>query len=304
MDAHTGEVDPAALIVRLARGIAESARALGWSGPPYSLAEVASMRGLKIKGERQLPDDQSALLLGTMVFTNGNHAIVRQRYSQGHEIVHTLFPDWRNPPLFSPNGKTDGESEVEFLCQLGAAEIVMPYWCFPAQASEYEFGLRAGWALADLYTASPEAALRRLVDFAPGPAALVTFALGHRKSERVLNSEPILPGFEEIAADTPAKLRIQRSHLSPHLVARRIRFPYNKSLPDSSVCYKALAHRNVGRAGVHRATERWEINGIGDCCIEAVAWLERDGAPAGGMCLLWEKPKRTSGDPKNWEPLA
>lgn len=290
MDLHPGQRDPAALISRLAREIADTARSLGWSGPPYSLVEVASLRGLKVKGERPLPDDQSAMLLGTKVFTNKDHALVRQRYSQGHEIIHTLFPDWKNPPFLSPRGKLDGEAEVEFLCQLGAAELLMPHWCFQGRAAEHVFGLRAGFALANVYAVSPEAALRRLVDFAPGPAALVIFAMGHRKSQVALNDELILPGLEAAAVPVPAKLRIQRCHVSPHLAGRGTRFPLNKSLPDSSICLQALVERNDGRAGIHRALECWDIKHLGRCRVEAVAWPERDGLPAGGMCLLSEEP--------------
>jgi hypothetical protein len=286
--ANGGTPDPELIIRNRARQLVGRARQMGWIGPPYDVKVIASLTGLRVKDPRPLSEDQSALLFGTSVFTNANHREVRQRYSVGHEIIHTFFPDRNTSPGFTQLGDRDPDGEVEYLCQIGAAEIVMPEWCFRSQAASHPFQLRSAFALADLYEVSPEAALRRLVDCFDRPAAAVTLTMGLRKSERV-SDQTILPGFDAAGLAPRPKLRIaRRSHLSWSLRTRRLFFPTNKSVPDESICYTALAERQAGRAGVHEATEVWDITGLKACHVEVVAWLERNSLPAGGLCLLHE----------------
>ncbi len=209
--------DPEQIIRRRARHLTDQAREMGWSGPPYNIGVVASLAGLRLKEPRPLPDDQSALLFGTAVFTNTNHAEVRQRYSVGHEVTHTFFPDRHNSPQFTRTDDRDPDGEVEYLCQVGAAEIVMPHWCFKSKMASRPFGLRTAFELADLYQVSPEAALRRLVDFTSRPAAAVVLTLGFRKSESV-SEQPMLLGLEDAIQAPRPKLRIAyRPHTSAEL---------------------------------------------------------------------------------------
>jgi len=289
ISADGSTTDPEQVIRRRARQLTQQALEMGWSGPPYDVGVIASLAGLRLKEARPLPDHQSALLFGTAVFTNANQAEVRQRYSVGHEVTHTFFSDRNNSPQFSRTDYRDPDGEVEYLCQVGAAEIVMPHSCFRSKIASLPFELKTAFELADLYRVSPEAALRRLVDFADGAAAAVVLALGFRKSERP-PEQPTLLGLEDAVQAPHPKLRIaRRPHISAPLKARRIFFPQNKSVPDSSICYTALDERRAGRAGIHTAMETWEITGLGECRVEAVAWLERDGFPAGGMCLLQQQ---------------
>jgi len=102
----------------------------GWSGPPFDPFALAEIRHIPVIPNADILDAR-ILPVGAEKFRieyNPNRPKARIRYSLAHEIAHTLFPDAskqiRNRIAHGDFQKD--EWELEMLCNLGAAELLMP----------------------------------------------------------------------------------------------------------------------------------------------------------------------------------
>ena len=91
-------------------------------------------------------------------------------------------------------------NRVEQLCDIAAAEMLLPRTFFRNDLASNPFGLSTVEALADRYQASIQATALRSVDLAATPAMLVVLEYGHKPAER---------GLE---ARRPPKLRVTWAH--------------------------------------------------------------------------------------------
>jgi hypothetical protein len=166
--ASTSQSDPEDAIRASARDLASTAiRDYAWSGPPFDLVALASLRGFKVKETTDLRSAQDACITPGQILLNGNKPLVRRRYSLAHEIVHTLFPDYdaqlkEAGVLWRAEG--EGEPLVEQLCQVGAAELLMPLTVFSERANEGGPTLENVHGLTNTFGASFEAAARRMAE--------------------------------------------------------------------------------------------------------------------------------------------
>lgn len=167
--------DPIEAIVGLARGMVLEAMDDGWSGPPYDPARLAHLKEIALVPNEDIPDARMIPAAGGTPQTieyNPHRPPARIRFSLAYELAHTLFPDHaeriRNR---SARSSAHDDQEVEFLCNMAAAEILMP--------AVPESGLQSLpltmdniLHVRDRYEASTEAAMIRLVDLSARPAAL------------------------------------------------------------------------------------------------------------------------------------
>ena len=165
--------DPADAIRGRARQLVAEATALGWSGPPFDLSQLASLRRLKVTVSNDLADDQDACVMPGHILLNSRKAGVRRRYSLAHEIAHTLFPDYeaevrRAGRLWRRDGD---DSQVEWLCQVAASELLFPLDAFRSAISAAGLTLLGVMETATSFDASMEAAIRRTVETATDPVA-------------------------------------------------------------------------------------------------------------------------------------
>ena len=125
-----GTTDPVELMVQRARGIALRAIDAGWPGPPFDPVALAEFLSIPtrpsdlVRDARTIPTDDE----GILIEYNPNRPRGRVRFSVAHEIAHTLFQDCaeqvRNRLV---HGQMTGDSwQLEALCNVGAAELVMP----------------------------------------------------------------------------------------------------------------------------------------------------------------------------------
>jgi len=263
---EAGGGDPETIIRMKARAKVEWAKGLGWSGPPYQPILLASLLGIKhqpnselLSAEAQLtPLPKRQLLLEF----NPERAEVRRNFSICHEIAHTFFPDCYKiaHQRKSDPGKYGPESEVEQLCQIGAAELLMPVSDFMDDLRRVRFSMRSVKELSTRYTASREAVLRRMVQLGDRPAALVFFSLRLSPNEQKATKRPRL--LKDL--DNPApKMRILYAVSSPNFP---VYLPPHKSVPNKSCVYSAVeADKVVAQR------ECWELNGFGEWQVEAMA---------------------------------
>lgn len=169
-----GDADPIATLVNRARQLIRRAMDAGWSGPPFdpiALAEILRIPVVPrhdVRDARTVPVGQS----GTRIEFNPNRPPMRVRYSVAHEIAHTLFPDCgelvRNRAAYHEMSGDD--AQLESLCNIGAAEILMPAGSLlaedlPEPSSESIINLRRR------YQVSTEALVIRLAKMSAAPLA-------------------------------------------------------------------------------------------------------------------------------------
>ena len=122
--------DPIKTIQQRTQDVVLSAAEEGWAGPPYDPFQLADILGIQVRPNESILDartlqEQSGKLV---IEFNPNRPHGRMRYSIAHEIVHTFFPDCGDYVRNRSTGLdfTEDEWQLELLCNIGAAEILMP----------------------------------------------------------------------------------------------------------------------------------------------------------------------------------
>jgi Zn-dependent peptidase ImmA (M78 family) len=125
-----GGTDPVAKILEKSSAAALNAMEQGWSGPPFDPFALAELMHIPVIPSSEVLDARTIPLKGDRVQIeyNPTRPRARIRYSIAHEIAHTFFPDCservRNRTA-RQNCEPD-EWELEMLCNIGAAELLMP----------------------------------------------------------------------------------------------------------------------------------------------------------------------------------
>jgi hypothetical protein len=169
-----GQDDPVEVVLKRAREIVLQAMDKGWSGPPFDpialsgLLRIPVVPRADIRDARTVPQGESSVCIEY----NPTRPRGRLRYSVAHEIAHTLFPDCaervRNR---SAHHELQGDEwQLEVLCNVGAAEFLMPIGSLQSQPVE-QLSIDRMLALRSEFDVSMEAILIRAVHVTEGPCA-------------------------------------------------------------------------------------------------------------------------------------
>jgi hypothetical protein len=150
----------------------------------------------------------------------------------------------------------DPQQEVEHLCQVGAAELLMPEEAFAPDLARLGLSLRSISELSSRYQASREAVVRRMLGLTNQTAALAFFSRRLKPVEKRNGS--CVNGQEP-----KAKMRILYSVQTPDFP---VFLPPHKSVPDNS-CVNAVRVADDIASGY----EHWDIRGLGRCIVESMA---------------------------------
>lgn len=207
-----GQSDPAEAMVRRAQDLLDE---VSLTRPPFdprilaswqrAIVEVRDMRG----DARLVPRAE-----GLLIEVNSGHSRGKQNFSIDHEVAHTLLPSYRGQLVDdAETGTFPASSEVELLCDIGAATLLLdPRRVQPLAAA-------AGpslWTLIDLaerFQASLEATARCLTNLDLWPCAVVFWEDGYRLAERPGEGAVLLPGLESFGLPAP-RLRVTRAYCS------------------------------------------------------------------------------------------
>jgi O-acetyl-ADP-ribose deacetylase (regulator of RNase III) len=184
--------EPVEKIERAARELALRAMDEGWAGPPFDPLALAEWCGLRLDARGDIPDarlvptsDGSSTLQYNPMRPRG-----RLRFSIAHEIAHTLLPDHaeqvRNRAVDDVS-RTDNW-QLEVLCNVGAAELLMPMGSFSDLAAE-QVSIQKVMDLRKKYDVSVEACIIRLVKLAKTPMAAFCASVhqhGHYRVDYVI----------------------------------------------------------------------------------------------------------------------
>ena len=219
--------DPRTAIVQCARNLLEEAQIIA---PPVNLELLGSFQRIHTveavemqEAGRLIPD-----MRGLRVQVNIRHSRGKQRFTIAHEIGHTLIPAYRRAPHAVQDmvtGLFSGGQEEEYLCDVAAAELLLPDHLFRSQASALGCNLDTVVILARQFLASREAIARRLTSMNLWPCAAALWHYAFKPSESAAPHQMVL-GETEWTPPQP-KLRVRYAsastqfghYLYPHLSA-------------------------------------------------------------------------------------
>lgn len=123
-----GANDPVATVERLARAKVLEALDAGWSGPPFNPLGIADLMKIPVEANSTIPDARIVpQASGLKIEFNPTQPRERLRFSIAHELAHALFPDVADEIRNRGGAEKKADSwQLEMLCNLAAAEFVMP----------------------------------------------------------------------------------------------------------------------------------------------------------------------------------
>ena len=190
---------------------------------------------------RRSLDDVQGLLASEaygMVIVNENDPPARQRFTEAHELMEYVFK-----PLHvrrSWNGQRVGnlpQNKKEQLCNLGAAELLMPKQLFIDQVRGRKVGFEAARDLTSIFHVSLTAALVRMVRLSHEPYAVVLFRHKHKPSElKEMQRTPTQMNLlDEEPAQPSKKLRVEWAIGN----GTNVFMPQDKSVDSGTKIYRA-----------------------------------------------------------------
>lgn len=154
----------------------------------------------------------------------------RQHFTEAHELIHPAFPGFELEHRYRLDASADRHPEnreEEYLCDLGAAALLMP-----AQLVGDKYSVRGGIddieRLSRDAEVSIEAAANRLVALADEPAVMLCLTWTHKPADR--------PSLRK-GIDVPKRLRV-RYGVTSHM---NLYIPKFKSADEGSVFCRAAA---------------------------------------------------------------
>jgi len=181
----------------------------GHDKPPFLPEEFARLQGIKriVKADLR---KTSALLLrfhdGPVIKVNQNHSQARQNFSCAHEVGHTLFSELKleryiksiEYRTFNPQGEQKARAaERERLCDVAAAELLMPEFVFRKYLSNFGVSVHSIERLANIFRVSIRAAAWRIAEVSTEPCIALRWQPWLRtKSKGLRVAQRMGPGRE------------------------------------------------------------------------------------------------------------
>jgi Zn-dependent peptidase ImmA (M78 family) len=172
-------------------------RNAGITEAPVDIDRLAAAANAKVKIVRDLSDDESGQTTQHkgkhVIIVNGNHRDERQRFTVLHELAHIVLelPSQHHGPKLTTNTlmRYARRPQEEVLCDVFAAECLLPYDLFSKDVGATDISLDAVKTLADRYNASLTTTGSRFAVSAPEPCA---FALSEDGRVRYVSRSKFL----------------------------------------------------------------------------------------------------------------
>jgi len=188
------------------------------------------VRRVPLPGQRGLTTDDRR------IFLNADDRRTVQKFTLAHEFMEVLF-------LAIEAGKADDwiEDDVlaachdrkETLCDIGAAELIMPLHLFSAMVGQGPVTLPWACDIATQCQVSLTATLWRIIEHGLAPRIMIVWQYKHKPREYVPSVVGQLNFFgPPELMDPPKKMRVERVFVPPTF---HDFIPTNKSVPAASV---------------------------------------------------------------------
>lgn len=252
--AATGVADPVeAVWLRAAQAIESYVSMFGEPDEmPLDLVTLASVLGIKKSDDAPLYSPDAELAPdgagGVEMRLNPDQPETRQRFSIGHEITHTFFPDHSTHVWTRSESRhrdlSDPDDYLEMLCDVGAAELVFPRRWFVRDARDVDTA--AGiLSLAGRYKASREATVRRYAELHVDAVAAVFFEWKLKPTQQGRVGRAEQGNLFGISAEeelrSALRLRVNYAIPSAAFAAAGYFVPPDKSVESSGPLYTAAS---------------------------------------------------------------
>jgi Zn-dependent peptidase ImmA (M78 family) len=290
-------IDPRVEVIRRARALVAQLQSLGPVPDPRSRIEIlASLAGIKVtamSGAGVGQGSSEALVYHDVdgsrrAFYDPTYSEARINFSIAHEIIHAFFPNSSRGARFrslSAEGSREA-NELERLCDLGAAELLMPTDEF-LSALGGRWGLERVPELCQRFGSSFEATVYRLATTSRSIALAGLVRFRRRKEEERLvlaaRQQELFATGAEREVPNP-KYRRQSLHVSD-ACAMRHTIPWNKSFDPSSLVYRA-AH--VAQTALEELPNRESALGLLEAVIAPYQRVGSDETHP-DVLFLWRK---------------
>jgi Zn-dependent peptidase ImmA (M78 family) len=216
---------------------------------PVDVEMIASVKG--VRSRRGSHDFAGRIYVeadGQLVMDlNATDSEARQRFTCAHEMMHTAFPNFTEEKRYRLDTSVESKplnQEEEYLCDLGAAALLMPASLLGEHRLARD-GLAAIKRLAREAKVSLEAAGNRLAELSEEPVAFMVFEYGHKPADR-----PALRRGETV----PKQVRLRYAHCSN----LDVYLPRFKGAPEDGAIARAHCSNKLERGteelpGVSRA---------------------------------------------------
>jgi Zn-dependent peptidase ImmA (M78 family) len=247
---ETGQPDAVSAVRVKARALVQRYFGSFQEHPPFNLNAMASFCGLHESAEPPrfsadseiAPESDGRIVLRV----NRDRPKTRQRFSIGHEIGHTFFPEYRyrlqcRKPL--NRDWADPNDLLETLCDVAASELLFPEPWFSDRVSKLNLCAEEIVTLASEYQASRDATVRRLVEVHESPLAalFLSWKLKPTEVRQQANDKNQYKMFDddELSRQRP-KLRVDYAVANGTFAAMHVaHVPSDKSIPSEGVIYEA-----------------------------------------------------------------
>lgn len=176
----------------------------------------------------------------------------RRRFTCLHEVTHTFFPGFFEEKRARRDravGRYRINKEEEYLCDLGARELLLPASRFARHLESLDTGIKGLFRLVDIFDASLEATGIRMAQLSKLPVAvLILEPAMTRAQKKWLEIEPFQPPLFPLPpkVEPPWRLRVKYAATSDTFGAY---IPRRKSAPLGSIIARALEEGEVEAIG-------------------------------------------------------
>jgi O-acetyl-ADP-ribose deacetylase (regulator of RNase III) len=165
---------PVKLITQKARDLIFEYVQNGGISYPLDPFDLARFKNFKVETCEDVRDARTLHAGGGrfLIQYNPKQPLVRIRFSICHEITHTIFPDCavRVQNRGTHEGMEPDEWQLESLCDVGAAELLMPIGSFKEELEKESLSLDPLLNLKDKLQVSAEALLLRIIKLTQAPS--------------------------------------------------------------------------------------------------------------------------------------
>lgn len=256
-----GLSDPVSAMLALARELVEE---VGSVRPAQNLKLLASFRDIVEVQEVKMAESGRLIPMaeGLVIQVNAQHSSARRNFSAAHEICHTFFPYFQSAPALRVDASTGmyaEDEEEEYLCDLGASEILMPTTEFRRALQEHGVTIGAVAHLAEEFGTSLEAAAIKCARC--GPLAVVVWEPSLKPTQLRELAHPSLFDVDEVPLP-PEKLRVKFAACGAEFETHF--FPKHKSIDSGTLPHRAYESGEIvcgeetiptGRGGIRCYTE-------------------------------------------------
>jgi Zn-dependent peptidase ImmA (M78 family) len=178
--------DPIAIIRSKARDLVLQAFEKGWSGPPFDPLQLAKLMKIAVTPNEAISEARILVIKDQFVIEyNPFQRQTRINFSISHELGHSLFTDWTENVRNREEDKKDDLWELEFLCDVAASEILLPYAEFAEEANTKPLNLQTLLDISNTYRASLEAVFLRFAEVVDKPCAILIASFEQEDKKRL-----------------------------------------------------------------------------------------------------------------------